>query len=46
MTWDVIQDINGNLQMIPHNDPVPDGWVIVVETANDKYLEYLASLTV
>ena len=44
MTWDVIQNSSGALQMIPHGDPVPDGWVMVVETANPDYLDYMASL--
>ena len=44
MTWDVLQDANGVLQMVLHGDPVPDGWVMVVETANPDYLDYMASL--
>ena len=44
MTWDVIQDINGSLQLIPTGDPVPEGWVVVVVTANPDYLDYMASL--
>ena len=44
MTWNVIQNDIGDLQMIPHNDPVPAGWVVVVETANPDYLEYMAGL--
>jgi hypothetical protein len=44
MTWDVLQDFDGNLQLIPTGDPVPDGWAIVAVTANPEYLEYMASL--
>jgi hypothetical protein len=43
-TWDVIQDAAGALEMIPHGDPVPDGWVVVAETANPEYLIYMATL--
>lgn len=45
MTWDVLQDTMGQLQLIPHGDAVPDGWTVVAETANPEYLEYMASLT-
>lgn len=44
MTWNVIQDADGNLQLMPVGDPVPEGWAIVVVTANPDYLEYMASL--
>ena len=44
MTWDVIQDTNGNLQLVPSGDPVPDGWAVVAVTANPDYLDYMASL--
>lgn len=44
MTWDVLQDANGNLQLIPTGDPVPAGWTVVAVTANPEYLEYMASL--
>jgi uncharacterized protein YbdZ (MbtH family) len=44
MTWDVIQDANGNLQLIEHGAAVPDGWTVVAETANPEYLAYMASL--
>ena len=44
MTWDVIQDASGNLQLIVTGDAVPDGWTIVAVTANPDYLEYMASL--
>jgi len=44
MTWDVLQNADGNLQLIPTGDPVPDGWAIVAITANPEYLEYMASL--
>lgn len=44
MTFDVLQDANGALQLIPHGDPVPDGWTVVAVTANPDYLDYMASL--
>lgn len=44
MTWDVIQNANGELQLIEHGAQLPDGWVVVVITANPEYLEYLATL--
>ena len=44
MTWDVLQDANGVLQLIPTGDPVPDGWTVVAVTADPDYLEYMASL--
>ena len=44
MTWDVLQNAAGDLQLIPTGDPVPDGWVVVVVTAHPDYLEYMASL--
>jgi uncharacterized protein YbdZ (MbtH family) len=45
MTWDVIQNAQGELQLIEHGAAVPDGWVVVAETANPDYLDYMASLT-
>jgi len=44
MTWDVLQDAGGNLQLIPTGDPVPDGWTVVAITCDPDYLEYMASL--
>lgn len=44
MTWDVIQNAQGELQLIEHGAPVPDGWVVVAETANPDYLDYMANL--
>ena len=44
MTWDVIQNAQGELQLIEHDSPVPDGWAVVAETANPDYLEYMANL--
>lgn len=44
MTWDVIQNVQDELQLIEHGDPVPDGWVVVAETANPDYLDYMANL--
>jgi len=44
MTWDVLQDAEGNLQLIPTGDPVPDGWTVVAITCDPDYLEYMASL--
>lgn len=45
MTWDVIQDAAGFYQLIKHGTEVPEGWVVVAETANPDYLEYLNTLT-
>lgn len=44
MTFDVLQDANGTLQLIPHGDPVPEGWTVVAETSDADYLAYMASL--
>lgn len=45
MTWDVLQNANGDLQLIERGAAVPDGWLVVAETANPDYLVYMASLT-
>lgn len=45
MTWDVIQNANGDLQLIEHGASVPDGWKVVAETANPDYLDYMAGLS-
>lgn len=44
MTWDVLQDANGNLQLIVTGEPTPDGWNVVAITCDADYLEYMASL--
>ena len=45
MTWDVLENsLTGELQLVEHGAPVPDGWLVVAETANPEYLEYRASL--
>ena len=45
MTWHVIQNaLTGELDLIEHGSTVPDGWVVVAETANPDYLDYMASL--
>ena len=44
MTFDVIQNALGELQLIPHGDSVPEGWVVVAETSDADYLAYMASL--
>ena len=44
MTWDVIQDTLGNLQLVPTGDPIPEGFTIVAVTANPDYLAYMAEL--
>lgn len=44
MTWDVIQNAHGELQLIESGSAVPEGWAVVAETANPDYLEYMASL--
>lgn len=37
--WNVLSDGNGNLQLLPVGDPVPDGWTIEAVTANPNYLD-------
>ena len=44
MTWDVIQNAEGTYDLIEHGAPVPEGWVVVAETANPGYLDYVNSL--
>ena len=46
MTFDVLQNALGELQLIPHGDPVPEGWTVVAETSDADYLAYMASLAV
>jgi uncharacterized protein YbdZ (MbtH family) len=44
LTWDVIQNAQGEYQLIETGAPVPEGWTVVAVTANPEYLEYLVSL--
>ena len=44
MTWYVIQNANGELQLIQIGEPIPEGWVLVAVTANPDYLNYMDSL--
>jgi len=44
VTWDVLQNAQGELQLIPTGDPVLPGWEVVAVTSNPDYLEYMASL--
>jgi hypothetical protein len=45
MTWDVLQNaLTGELMLVEHDSPVPDDWLVVAETANPDYLEYMQSL--
>lgn len=44
MTWYVLQNDLGELQLIEHGVEVPEGWNIVAETANPDYLDYMASI--
>ena len=44
MIWNVLQDALGNLQLLPVGDAIPDGFEIVATTANEDYIEYMASL--
>jgi hypothetical protein len=37
--WNVVSDGNGNLQLIPVGEPIPDGWTIEAVTANPNYLD-------
>lgn len=45
MTWNVLQDALGNLQLLNSTLSVPDGWSIVAVTCNPDYLEYMNSIT-
>ena len=44
MTWLVLQNAQGELQLIEHGAPVPEGWAVVAETANPDYLSYMAAM--
>lgn len=37
--WNVISDGNGNLQMLPYGEPIPDGWTLEATTADPNYLD-------
>lgn len=45
MTWNVLQDSAGNLQLLETSLAIPDGWEVVAITCNPDYLEYMASIT-
>lgn len=38
MIWNVIENEAGERQLIPSADPVPEGWTVLVQTANPDYL--------
>lgn len=38
MTWNVLQNANGDLIQQPSDEPIPEGWAVVVITANPEYL--------
>lgn len=45
MTWDVLQhEQTGELMLVEHDSPVPEGWFVAAQTANPDYLEYMQSL--
>jgi uncharacterized protein YbdZ (MbtH family) len=45
MTWDVLQNSEGNLIQQPSNEPIPSGWELIVVTANPDYLtEHFAAI--
>lgn len=44
MIWDVIQNNLGELALIETGTLVPEGWVVVVQTANPDYLDYMQNL--
>lgn len=46
MTWNVLQDDAGNLQLLESTFSVPEGWTIVAVTCNPDYLDYMISLIV
>lgn len=41
MTWLVTQNTHGELQLIQLGAAVPDGWTVLVETANPDYLNQI-----
>jgi uncharacterized protein YbdZ (MbtH family) len=43
MTWDVIENAQGQLQLVQTGEPIPVGWAVVAVTANPEYLEYMQS---
>jgi hypothetical protein len=45
MTWNVLQDGNGTLQLLDSSIEIPEGWELVAITCNPLYLEYMASIT-
>ena len=45
MTWYVIQNQLGELSMIPSTESIPDGYTLVVTTANPDYLTYMAEVS-
>ena len=46
MTYDIIRNTaTGELQLIAHGDPIPDGWVFEAETANPEYLAAIVPAT-
>lgn len=44
MTYDVLQNAVGELQLVETGTPTPDGWTVVAITCDADYLEYMASL--
>lgn len=44
MTWDVLQNALGELQLVETGTATPDGWSVVAVTCDADYLEYMASL--
>lgn len=45
MTWNVLRNTaTGDLMLLDSTQPIPDGWVLEVITANPDYLEYLNTL--
>ena len=45
MTWNVLRNSTTNeLILVDSTQPIPEGWVLEVITANPDYLEYLSTL--
>lgn len=44
MIWNVIQNSQGELQLLEQGAAIPDDWTIVAETCNPEYLNYMNSI--
>lgn len=44
ISWNVLQNSQGELQLLEDTLPVPEGWTVVAVTVNPEYLEYMSSV--